>query len=229
MYVIGGSPGDGKSTAALNMAVHAAERNFQTLVFSAEMPTIDVFGRIVGRGAEVDLRDINQRKLDGQQMGAIRDYAKRAVNPPLRVNADNVSINGIKTLARAHHHRHGLDLLVVDYLQLISSDAPARSQEEEIGKISTALKRLSRELDCAVVVPAQLNRNPAARSDQRPTKSDLRGSGKIEQDADGVILLWHPQIDGQPTGDVVFILDKNRHGPRGEISLRWHGGYGAIG
>jgi replicative DNA helicase len=229
LYVVGGSPGDGKSTAALNLAVHAAERGHETLVFSAEMPTLDVFGRIVARGAEVDLRAINQRKLTDWELAKIRDYAKSAGDLPLRVNAEQFSLAGITSLARAHHHRRGLQVLVVDYLQLVSAGAGPRTQEEEIAKISTALKRLSRELDCAVVVPAQLNRNPHARADQRPTKADLRGSGKIEQDADVVILLWHERVDDQRTGNVTLLLDKNRHGPTGGVTLRWHGGYGAIG
>lgn len=229
MYVFGGAPGDGKSTAALNIALHAAEARHQVLVFSKEMPTLDVFGRLVARGAEVDLRTINRRGLDDLQMQRIRDYAKRVGELPLRVNADPVNLAGIKTIARAHHHRHGLDILVVDYLQLVTAEG-GRSQEEEVAKVSTGLKNLAMELDCAVVVPAQLNRAHTARPDQRPTKSDLRSSGKIEQDADAVILLWHQRDpDGHPTGNVTFIVDKNRHGPKGQIDLRWNGGYGAIG
>lgn len=231
MYVFGGAPGDGKSTAALNIAIHAAEAGHQVLVFSKEMPVLDVFGRLVARGAEVDLQTINRRGLDDHQRAKVRDYAKRAGELPLRVNADPVNLAGIKTLARSHHHRHGLDILVVDYLQLVSAEG-GRSQEEEVAKVSTGLKHLAMELDCAVVVPAQLNRAHAARADQRPTKSDLRSSGKIEQDADAVILLWHqPAPVGQHVGakQVTFIVDKNRHGPRGEITLRWNGGYGAIG
>jgi replicative DNA helicase len=228
MYVFGGAPGDGKSTAALNIAIHAAENAYQVLVFSKEMPTLDVFGRLVARSAEVDLRTINNRNLDDLQRQRIRDYAKHVGELPVRVNADPVNLAGIKTIARAHHHRHGLDILVVDYLQLVSAEG--RSQEEEVAKVSTGLKTLAMELDCAVVVPAQLNRAHTARPDQRPTKSDLRSSGKIEQDADAVVLLWHQRTpEGHPTGNVTFIVDKNRHGPKGQIDLRWNGGYGAIG
>src|SRR5690606_29924553 len=128
------------------------------------------------------------------------------------------------------HHRTGLDLLVVDYLQLMTGTERGRSAEEEIANISTGLKQLAMELDVAVVVPAQLNRNHTSRPDQRPTKADLRGSGRIEQDSDVVILLWRPMVDGRPDAhQVVFIVDKNRHGPKGEIKLRWNGGYGVIG
>lgn len=227
LYVIGGSAGDGKSSAALNIAFQAALDGHHVLAFSAEMPTLDVFGRLISRPAEVPLHTINRFKLHGYELDRIRDYAK-AHDLSLRVNADTVSIGAVTTIARAQKHRPGLDVLIVDYLQLISSDERGRTTEEEIAKVSTALKRLSRELDCAVVVPAQLNRNPTARANPRPTKADLRGSGRIEQDADVVILLYREEIDGQRTDDVTLILDKNRHGPRGEIRLQWQGEYGAM-
>lgn len=229
LYVIGGAPGDGKSVAAMNVALHAAELGHQVLAFSAEMPTLDVFGRLISRPAEVELHTINRHGITDFEMSRIRDYVKAHHDLPLRVNSENVSIGGITSMARAHHHRRGLDVLVVDYLQLINSDDRGRSAEEEIAKISTALKRLARELDCAVVVPAQLNRNHTTRANARPTKADLRGSGRIEQDADVVVLLWHEEVDGKRTDDVTLILDKNRHGPRDVIRLRWDGAYGAIG
>jgi replicative DNA helicase len=230
MYTIGGRPGAGKSTAALVMAEHAAvESGRSVLIFSKEMPTVDVMGRFVARGARVDLRSINQRALDDVQMAQIRSYVRKVGTPRLYVNAAPVNLSGIKTLARAHHHRHGLDVLVVDYLQLVHTDTPGRTREQEVGRVSRELKALAMELGIVVVVPAQLNRGPASRPDARPTMSDLRDSGQIEQDSDAVILLWHQMHDGQPTGEVTFIVDKNRHGPKGEINLRWHGGYGAIG
>lgn len=229
MYVIGGAPGDGKSTGALNIALDAAHHNHPTLVFSKEMPVVDVFGRLIARGAEVDLRTINRRALDDLQRRRIRDYARKAGPIPLWVNADPGNLTTLKTTARAHRHRHGLDVLVVDYLQLVDSGAPTRTQEEEVARVSTALKQLAMELECAVVVPAQLNRAPATRTDGRPTKSDLRSSGRIEQDADVVALLWHQKINGTRTGNITIIVDKNRHGPTGDIELRWHGAYGAIG
>lgn len=227
LYVIGGAPGDGKSSAALNIAFKAALDNHQVLVFSAEMPTLDVFARLVSLPAEVPLHTINRYRLGAHQLDRVRDYAK-AHDLPLRVNAENVSIGALTTIARAQKHRRGLDVLVVDYLQLIGSDERGRTTEEEIAKVSTALKRLSRELDCAVVVPAQLNRAHTARANPRPTKADLRGSGRIEQDADVVILLFHEEINGKRTDEVTLILDKNRHGPRGEIRLSWQGEYGAM-
>lgn len=227
LYVIGGSAGDGKSTAALNIAHYAAQAQNHVLVFSKEMPVLDVYSRIVSAPSEVELGRINRRELHELERRKVREYFEANRNLRIRVNADPVNIAGIKTISRALHHQQKLDLLVVDYLQLIDT-ASARSQEEEIAKVSTALKQLAMELDIPLIVPAQLNRNPNARPDTRPTKADLRGSGRIEQDADVVVLLWHKLEGGHRTGRVTFIVDKNRHGPRGEFELDFNGGYGEI-
>lgn len=231
MYTIGGRPGAGKSAAAFCIAEHAAaETRKQVLIFSKEMPTVDVTGRILARGAQIDLRDINHRQLTAEQRESIRGYIRKVDNPAIRANASPISLEGMKTIARAQHHRIGLDLLVVDYLQLVRAEQPGRNREQEVGQISRELKALAMELGIVMVLPAQLNRGPAGRADGRPAMSDLRDSGQIEQDSDAVILLWHQLTAiGGPTGMVTFIVDKNRHGPRADVELRWHGGYGSIG
>jgi len=230
VYVWGGRPGTGKSTAALIVAMHAAaECGRQALVISKEMPTVDVTGRILARAAEVPLTEINSRSLSDLSRARIRHYLKTAGRPPIHTDDKPRTLGAIKTLARAHKHRHGLDVLVVDYVQLVRTDTPARTREQEVAEVSIQLKALALELDCVVCLPAQLNRESGKRADPRPTMSDLRDSGQLEQDADAIILLHRPtNPDGTPTGRIQFIVDKNRHGPTAEISLRWHGGYGAI-
>ena len=229
VYVVGGRPGDGKSTAALNAAMYAAaEHGKQALVISKEMPSVDVTGRILAAGAEVPLHEINARKLSDLSKTRIRQYIKRVGQPPITVDARPRTLAGIKTLARAHHHRHGLDVLVVDYLQLVRTDVPSRSREQEVAEVSRQLKELTLELDCATVIPAQLNRGSVQRADPRPVMSDLRDSGQIEQDADAIILLFRPAGDDARAGEIDFILAKNRHGPTATITMRWHGGFGTI-
>lgn len=235
MYVIGGAPGDGKSATALNIAWNAAQLGHGVLVFSKEMPTIDVTGRLVARGAEINLAAINGRRLDDLQRARYRDLRRRYPNLPLRVNADPVNIGTVKQMARTLHHRGHLKLLVVDYLQLMTGDKAGRSAEEEIARVSTELKNLAMELNIPVVVPAQLNRD-SVKADRRPTKADLRGSGRIEQDADVVILLWrapvvdpHTQESAPDKHYLTLIIDKNRHGQREDIKLRWNGGFGRVG
>lgn len=228
LYVIGGRPGDGKSVAAINCAATGAMAGKHVLVFSQEMSTLEVTWRIYACGASVDLNEIVNRRLTDFSRKKISDYRKRAGNPSLRVSSKPATFNDIAKAARAQKHRIGLDLLVVDYLQLIRSDKPGRTREQEVGQISRDLKLLARELECALVVPAQLNRGSELRNDKRPTKADLRDSGQIEQDADAVILLW-PKLDehGARVG-LTFILDKNRHGPKCDLPMGWNGGYSSI-
>ena len=230
MYVFGGRPGQGKSTAALNIAAHAAiNQKSSVLVISKEMPSVDVTGRILARGAEVDLKVINSRSLDRWSMNSIDAYLDSVGRPKFFVDARPRKLAGVKALARTQAHRIGLDLLVVDYLQLVRTDTPSRTREQEVAQVSMELKALALELDCVVVVPAQLNRGSVQRADPKPTMSDLRDSGQIEQDSDVVTLLHRERTpDGTPTGKILLIVDKNRHGPTTEIKLDWRGGYGAI-
>jgi replicative DNA helicase len=218
------------STAALNVAAYAAiDLAQKVLVISKEMPTVDVTGRILARGAEVNLKDINARNVQPSGMANIDRYLGKIGRPSLHVDARPRKLSGVLALARSHHQRHGLDLLVVDYLQLVKTDSVGRNREQEVAQVSSELKALALELDCVVVLPAQLNRGSLQRADPRPTMSDLRDSGQIEQDADVVTLLHrerNPQ--GDYTGLIQFIIDKNRHGPTGDVTLNWNGGYGLI-
>jgi len=230
VYVFGGRPGSGKSTAALCISVHAAvESGKQVLIFSKEMPSLDVTGRILAAGAEVPLGEIAARKVTDESKQRIRDYTKRVGNVPIRVNARPCGLTAIKNEARAQHNRIGLDVLVVDYLQLVRTDSPGRTREQEVAQVSRELKALAMELDIVVILPAQLNRASTSRADPKPTMADLRDSGQIEQDADAVILLYRPLDEkGQATRGIQMIVDKNRHGPQGQVDLDWRGSYGVI-
>lgn len=228
VYVFGGRPGQGKSTAALNIAMHAAATQQKpTLVISKEMPSLDVTGRLIAAGAEVPLHEVNSRDLSEYSRHRIGLYLERVGRPPITVDARPRTLSGIKTLARAHHHRHGLELLVVDYLQLVRVDTPGRTREQEVAEVSRQMKELAIELNTVVVLPAQLNRGSTMRADPRPTMADLRDSGQIEQDADAVILL-HRATEETRQGEIDLIVDKNRHGPTTTITAAWRGGYGAI-
>lgn len=228
VYIYGGRPGVGKSNVALNIAANAAEEGNPVLVFSSEMSSLDVTGRIIARGAEVHLGEIARYELSQQSRASIAGYLKRVGNMPLWVDDRPRSIGYIKTVARTFRRRHNLAVLVVDYLQLISSDEKYRSREQEVAMISRELKKLSRELDIAVVLPAQLNRDVTRRADPRPIVADLRDSGQIEQDADVITLLHHEEIENMRTGDLILTVGKNRHGPESEVSLEWGGAYARV-
>lgn len=229
VYVIGARPGGSKSMTAINIATHAAvESHRQVLIFSKEMPSVDVMGRIVASRAEVSLSEISGRKLSDDSKERIRKWERQVGTLPLRVNARPCSLAQIKNQARAQHQRIGLDVLVVDYLQLVRADS-GRNREQEVAQVSRELKALAMELDCVVVLPAQLNRGSVTRSDPKPTMSDLRESGSIEQDADVVILLHRPLDEyGSPIRRIHLLVDKNRHGPTGTVELDWNGEFGLI-
>jgi replicative DNA helicase len=209
---------------------HAArESNKQVLIFSKEMPTIDVTGRIVSAGAEIPLQEIAERRLNDEARQRIRAWTRKIGNIPLRVNARPCNLSQIKNQARAQHARVGLDFLVVDYVQLVRTGSSSQSQEQEVAEVSKQMKALAMELDIPVVLPAQLNRQSVNRTDPRPTMADLRNSGQLEQDADVVILLYRPPDEhGQSTRGIELLVDKNRHGPTGTVELDWYGAYGVI-
>lgn len=230
MYTVGGGTNSGKTALALQVAAHVAAGGGSVLAFSLEMSTLDVTGRLVARQTSIDLRRVNARRLTDADRVEVARFREHTAGHRLRVNSSADSIGQVARIARAAAKRAPLDLLVVDYLQLLTGER-ARSVEEEIAAISTTLKRLSVELDVPILIPAQLNRAPSARADQRPTKADLRSSGRIEQDSDVVILLWRPPDEsGRPDQDyVTLIVDKNRHGPCGDVRLRWRGEFGRLG
>jgi replicative DNA helicase len=187
-------------------------------------------GRIFARATETPLHAINTRRMTPQMLREIDTYVAKVGRPPLTVDAKTRTLTGIKAAAREQAHQTGLDLLVVDYLQLIQVTGRS-NREQEVAEVSRELKALAMDLDCAVVVPAQLNRGPLHRAEPRPVMSDLRESGQIEQDADVVVLLHRPRDETgvlRSVGDIEFIIDKHRHGATANLALQWYGPVGAI-
>lgn len=233
MYVIGARPGDGKSLAAHQIAEHAAASGHPALVFSVEMGAEEVTGRVVSAGAQVEIRDINRRELDAYSWGKVHEYVDRASSYPLFVvDKSDLSIPYIKAVCRSQKRRTGLDVVVIDYLQLLTTER-GLPREQQVAQLSRQLKVLARELDAAVVVPAQLNRETARRG--KPSIADLRESGAIEADADVVALLsrqvYPPdhKLAGQYNGMLTFDIAKNRHGKQGTVELPWRAHYSTIG
>jgi replicative DNA helicase len=234
-YVLGARPGEGKSLAAHNMAIHAAARGHEALIFSVEMDQLEVTGRIVASGARVEMREIVRRDLSDYSYSQVLEFAERARPYPLSVvDKPDITIPYIKSVCRNHRQRHGLGVVVIDYLQLITPE-PNKSREQQVSQVSRQLKILARELNIAVVVPAQLNRETVKRSTNRPVKSDLRESGGIEADADVIMLLargvFPPDhnLAGEYNGEVNIYIDKNRHGRECHLSLPWRAHYATIG
>lgn len=219
-YVIGGRPGEGKTVLALNLAAHVAERGRPAAVFSVEMGDLEVVARVLASGAQANYGQIVRRCIDAENWARLSEYEDSYVNMPLTViDRSDVTVDYIAAQCRTLKRRpEGLDVVVVDYLQLLRESDSRQSRERQVAQVSRALKVLSRELDVAIIIACQLNRQVTGQ-DRKPVLSDLRESGAIEQDADVVILLHHEKINGDRTGKVTFCIAKNRTGRMGEVCL----------
>ncbi|WP_155293017.1 replicative DNA helicase [Rhodococcoides fascians] len=220
-YIIAGRPGTGKSIAGLNIAAHAAEQGHPTSLFSLEMDTTECMSRILAAGARAEYSQVTRRTLDAYNSAAIQEYMDTHPNLPLHIH-DTPYIT-IETIRKhlTHAVKHGHQLAVIDYLQILQLTDPKTTRNEGIAHISRTLKVTAKNLHIPLVTLAQLNRSNT-RENRPPTAADLRESGSIEQDADVIILLEHvPADNGDPTGLLTVHIPKNRTGRTGKIELPW--------
>jgi replicative DNA helicase len=233
LHVIGGRPGEGKSIAGHQAAAFAAEKGHPSVIFSMEMGRMEVGGRLLANGSRIDMGEIARAELSYDSWRRYGEFADRSREWPLWVvDRAGLTVEAIKSTCRTMKRRHGLDVVCVDYLQLLNVKAIA-SREQQVSEIARQFKNLSRELDCAVLLPSQLNRDTARRG--KPSLSDLRESGGIEAHADLVVLLARQvfpdghEAAGQYNGTIALDVAKNRFGPTGSIELAWRGCYASIG
>lgn len=224
LVTIGGRPSVGKSLGGLNIAAYAAERGRPTIFFSLEMSRPEVTNRVLACGGEVELGELIRRRLQSDSLERIEGYASRYANMPLWVDdRERVTVEQIAARCRMIP---GLELAVIDYLQLVTASDTKVSREQQVAHISRSLKIMARELGIAVVVAAQLNRGPVRDGKPRePTIADLRESGAVEQDSDQVLLLHRPEEDD---GVVRMICGKNRVGRTGSAELQFEGRFARL-
>lgn len=230
-YLFGARPGDGKTLAGGAFAMHAAEQGYSGLFFSAEMTRREIMDRWVARALREELSEFTSFAPSERVLAGAAAHVEWMQSAGIRlgiVDTADISVPLIASTARTRKRTVGLDFIVVDYVQLLTSTG-GRNRQEEVGEMSTSLKRLAKELEVPVVALAQLNRTGA---DGVPRKEHFRETGKLEQDADGIVLLHRPtvEVDGEqlPTGDIDFIIAKNRHGTTGTVKLRWRAHWGDI-
>lgn len=221
-YVIGARPGEGKSLAGANFVQHAAEQGYNALVFSVEMGEFEVMSRFMAAGGQAEYGQIVAENVDDFNWSKVAEYADSNRHIPLKiVDKADINIEYLTAYCRTEKRTRGLDVVFVDYLQMLDPTDSKMMRERQIAVISRGLKVLSRELDCAVIIACQLNRN-SANEKRQPLLSDLRESGSIEQDCDVAILLHHHRNDdGSHTGDLDLIVAKNRTGPPGTVGALW--------
>ena len=226
LIIMAARPGGGKTAFSLHVALHAARQNKVPVgYFSLEMASEQIAQRIMGHEANVDSMKIRDGTLNGEeQVQVIRTMQAVAEYPFYIDDSPGLNVMELRGKARRLHMEHHVGLIVIDYLQLMSSATVRDNRVQEITEITRSLKALARELNIPVVACAQLSRAVEQRPDSKPRLSDLRESGSIEQDADIVIFLYEPEKDdsvaGTPT-NLRLSIAKQRNGPTGEVDLRF--------
>ena len=228
LLLIAARPAMGKTAFALNLVQNAALKGDASVaVFSLEMSKEQLVQRMLSAQSNVELSKIKTGNLGESDWPRIIDGM--AVLSEANIFIDDtpgIKISEIRSKCRRLKIEKGLDLILIDYLQLMEGEGKNENRQQEIAKISRSLKILAKELDCPVVALSQLSRSPELRKDHRPILSDLRESGSIEQDADIVMFLYrdeyyHDDSEKKNIGEV--IIAKNRHGETGNVELVWFG------
>lgn len=224
LVIVGARPAMGKTAFALGIAAHAAmEAEIPVLLFSLEMSHSEIAQRLLVSEAKVESSRIRNGRLLESDWPKISHAVGRLGEAPLFVDDNpNLTVMEVRAKARRFKARHGLGLIIIDYLQLMSGRRDSENRQVEISEISRGLKILARELEVPVVALSQLSRQLEARADKRPMLSDLRESGSIEQDADVVLFLYRDQVYNPETADTGIaevIVSKHRNGPTGFTKL----------
>jgi replicative DNA helicase len=232
MVIIAARPGMGKSTLGLDFARSASVRHAMTsAIFSLEMSAKEITQRLISAESGVLLRKMRDGDLQPDDYSRIARRLESLEKAPLFIDdSPNMSLMEIRAKCRRLKQRHDLKLVVVDYLQLMSSGKRVESRQQEVSEFSRALKLLAKELEVPVVAISQLNRQAEQRKDRRPQLSDLRESGSLEQDADVVILLHRPgggeegeRPKAGDTEDAQLLVAKHRNGPTKDIDVLFRG------
>lgn len=220
--VVAGRPGTGKSLLATGIVSHAAFRlDIPALMISLEMSDAEIYARVASSMCNIPLAALTKGTDADNDWSALAQQAGRTSDAPLWIDdSATMTLADIRATARRYRTQHGIRILAIDYLQLITVPA-ADNRERAVADLSRGIKILAKELDIAVLLLAQLNRGPEQRMDRRPVASDLRESGAIEADADTVILVHRPgtKPDDPRVNEADLIVDKNRAGPRGDVPV----------
>ena len=230
LIIIAGRPSMGKTAFALNIAEHTALADDNPVaIFSMEMSASALAQRMISSLGRVNAHSIKTGKLEEKDWNRIDGAIQQIKNAPIYID-DTPSLTPIELRARARRiqREKGLELIVVDYLQLMSVPGSNENRAVEISEISRNLKALARELNIPVIALSQLNRSVEQRTDKRPQMSDLRDSGAIEQDADLIAFIYREEVYDKETdkkGVALIDIAKQRNGDIGEFNLTFLGRY----
>ena len=230
MIVVAARPAMGKSTLALDLCRAASvQHNLTSAFFSLEMTRAEIVMRMLSAEARIPLNHIRNGKMGTEEWDRLARHVSKVSAAPMFIDdSPNMTMTEIRAKARRLKQKHDLKLMVIDYLQLMSSGKKVESRQLEVSEFSRQMKLLAKELEIPVIALSQLNRGPEQRADKRPAMSDLRESGSIEQDADMVILLHRDDVyekESTRPGEADLIVAKHRNGATRDITVAFQGHY----
>lgn len=235
LIILAGRPGMGKTSAALEFALHPAMNQTPTAIFSLEMTSEQLTARALSMLTGLNVQNVVNKKLTNSELKDLNAKSFELNNVPLFLDdTPNISLLDLRIRASKLKRESGVKLIIIDYLQLMRSGFKTGSREQEVSEISRGLKALAKDLKIPIIALSQLSRESEKRADKKPMLSDLRDSGSIEQDADMVIFCHRPEYYGlneyemdntliSSQGLFIFNIAKFRNGSTGDIKARWIG------
>ena len=228
LIVLAARPAMGKTAFVLNMAEYISMHSkVPTVIFSLEMGKESLVNRLLAMNSRVDSQSILTGDLKDSEWADLMESARNIGESSLIIDdTPGISLSEMRSKCRKLKLEKGLGLIIIDYLQLMTTTGRVESRQQEISNISRSLKGLARELDVPVIALSQLSRAVEQRPDKRPMMSDLRESGAIEQDADVVMFIYRDEYynpDTEEPGITEIIIGKHRAGPTGTVKLKWMG------
>ncbi len=230
MIIVAARPAMGKSTLALDLCRAASIHNqMSSVFFSLEMNRSEITMRLLSAEAKVPLNHIRNGNMTDDDWAKLARKMGEVSSAPMFIDdSPNMTMMEIRSKARRLKQNHDLRLIVIDYMQLMSSGKKVESRQLEVSEFSRQIKLLAKELELPIIALSQLNRGPEQRADKRPAMSDLRESGSLEQDADMVILLHREDVyerESTRPGEADLIVAKHRNGPTRDITVAFQGHY----
>jgi len=227
MILIAARPSMGKTAFVLNIAQHVAfKKNLSVAIFSLEMSKEQLVNRLFAQESRVNSQNLRTGNLSDDDWDKLIESVGVIGNSKLMIDdTPGISISELRSKCRKFKLEQGLDLVIIDYLQLMTGSKKNQdNRQQEVAEISRSLKALAREMNCPVIALSQLSRAVESRTDKRPMLSDLRESGSIEQDADLVMFIYRDEYYNKDTTDkgiTEIIIAKQRNGPVGTVNLVW--------
>lgn len=230
LILIAARPALGKSTLALDFARAASiKHDMPSIFFSLEMGRAEIAMRLLSAESNIFLQNMRKGQVRSEDWTTLAQVRGRIADAPLYIDdSPNMTLVEIRAKCRRLKQKVGLKLIVIDYLQLMTSGKKVESRQQEVSEFSRALKLLAKELQVPVIALSQLNRGPEQRTDKKPALSDLRESGSLEQDADMVILLHRESAyekESSRPGEADLIVAKHRNGPTATVTVAFQGAF----